>query len=160
MGRPLSPWWFGGVWGAAPSRPFTVPTRQLRATLQALNISLRPGRKPNVQLLFGLARWGVIKSSLPKKSLAKFVDDFQLFEVLQRCGEIKSPSAFFLGDLSARDLLSLEKRLHHQWPRVQQVINVLIAPTLPLKAANAARRKPKWHRQKPNKSDLSILLGV
>ena len=160
MGRPLSPRWFGGVWGAAPSRPFTVPTRQLRATLQALNINLRSGRKPNVQLLFGLARWGVIKGNLPKKSLAKFVDDFQLFEVLQRCGEIKTPGAFFLGDLPARDLLLLEKRLHHQWPLVQQVVDALIAPTLPLKAANTARRKPKWHCQKPAKSVVATMLKV
>ncbi len=160
MGRPSSAWWFGGVWGVAASRPSTVPTRQMRATIKALNFNSGVGRKPNIKLLFDLARWGMVRGNIPKKSLAKWIDDFQLFELLQRNGEIKTASVYFLGDLPARDVLSLEKRLHHQWQAVQQVMDALIAPNLPRRAANAARRKPTRYRQKPTKSIISTMLRV
>ena len=149
-----------GVWDATDQkRPHTVPMRQINAACKALR-SKGAGRKPNSALLFSLARWGVARGRLPKKSLSKFFDDGMLFEILKANGEIVDEAAFFLGDLSAHELCKLEMRLWHQWGAVQRVVDALNAITQPLRKANDLRRKQKYAKLKPAKSDLAALLGV
>lgn len=161
MTRARSSWCFGGVWEATDLvRPQTVPMRQMKVAMKAASFGTGIGRKPNMALIFGLARWGMGKGHLPKKSLADVIDDFQLFSVLQLNGEIRVNNAFYLGDLSSQELLLLEKRLHQKWPVVQRVVDALCSQCAPLVAANAKRRKRKHVWVKPGKSDLATLLRV
>lgn len=161
MGRARTSWFFGGVWEATgASRPSTVPMRQLRSAARAVGFGRGIGRKLNMALIFGLARWGMPKAKLPKKSLGKYTDDFDLFDVLKLNGQIRTENAYFLGDLSVNDLLALEKRLHHQWPTVQSVIDVWRAQLAPLNAANIKRRKRVRAKLKPARLTPASYLGV
>lgn len=160
MPRAPAAWWFGGIWDIATQRSSTVPTRQMRAAVAAIDFKPGVGRKPNIRMLFALARWAVKRESLPKKSLAKFIDDFELFEILRLNGEIDIAGAFFLGDLTLSELQRLEKRLHHQWPLVQKITDALRLPQTQLDAYNLERRKYQWRPPKGVKSIVSTVLGV
>lgn len=161
MGRQAASWFFGGVWNVtARIRPYAVPTRELNAAVKAIGFEAGVGRKPNMRLLFDLARWGMTVGELPRKSLAKFREDLELFDVLKLNGEIRQRDAFFLGDLSPAELLRLEKRLHHQWGSVQKIVDALIAPRVLLRNANAKRRNLAMVEKNMKKSMVSTLLGV
>lgn len=130
-------------------------TRTMNIVMRESGIRRGQKKRPNLQLYYNLANWLLrlwrAGHETPTRALRLYQDD-ALWGILQQQGQIRADAVWW-DSLSATELNRLEKRLHHNWPSIENLARAIDSPT---RHATNSRRKPQTSMQQA----VSLLIGA